>query len=251
MLKTERKNKAKNMQNTAVNEYQEQQQIRREYETKLQDAITKNGGTNISNKKGDLLTDIFIAEPKGLYGVDEDTLIKIELITQSVEDGSVKAFTKEFGEVHFEFDFVGSKAQCYKYLHKHEQQNTKRVAELLSSQIGEVPNILEDDEPTFGSPQYNYTHPATPYKVVKRNAQTNQLETFKYQPHENLIDNASRQISEFYKLPFVDARNAIEEALSEVNDNQDYDSCRDSVTNKVFFEDVVDYAITILNPIPF
>ena len=130
------------MQNTAVNEYQEHQQIRREYETKLQDAITKNGGINISNKKGDLLTDIFLAETKGLYAVEEDTLLKIELITQSVDDGSIKVFTEEFGVIAFEFDFVGSKSQCYKYLHKHEQQNTKRVAALLSNYIGEVPNII-------------------------------------------------------------------------------------------------------------
>lgn len=132
------------MQNAAVNEYQEHQQIRREYETKVQDAINKNGGVNIYNQRGILLTDIFIAEPRGLYAVDEDTLIKIELILQSVEDGRVMVYCKEYGVTVFEFDFVGSKTACYKYLHKHEQQNTKKVAELLSNYIGEVPNILED-----------------------------------------------------------------------------------------------------------
>ena len=105
--------------------------------------------------------------------------------------------------------------------------------------------------PTFGSPEFHYTHSATPYKVVKINAQTNQAETFQYQPHENLIDNASRQISEFYKLSFVDARSAIEQALKEVNENPAYDYYRDSATNKVAFEKIVDCAITILNPIPF
>lgn len=132
------------MQNTTANEYQEQQQIRREYEAKLQDAITKNGGINITTQKGDLLSDIFIAAPRGLYGVDEDTILKIEAIFQSVEDGRVMVYCKEYGVTIFEFDFVGSKAQCYKYLHKHEQENTKRVAELFSNYIGEVPNILED-----------------------------------------------------------------------------------------------------------
>ena len=132
------------MQYTAANEYQEHQQIRREYETKLQDAITKNGGINITTQKGDLLSDILIAEPKGLYAIDEETLLKIEIITQSVDDGSIKVFTKEYGVTIFEFDFVGSKEACYKYLYKQETKNTIKVAELLSNYIGEVPNILED-----------------------------------------------------------------------------------------------------------
>lgn len=80
---------------------------------------------------------------------------------------------------------------------------------------------------------------------------TDQLKEFKYQPHENLIDNASKQLSEFYHVPFMDARGAMEQALKGVETHPLYNGNRDSTTNKIDFEEVVKYATRILNPLPF
>lgn len=109
--------------------------IRVEFEQKLQNAIIKGGAISILNGNGVTIDLVTIAEPKGLYAIDEDTVSKIEAIFQNVKDGRVMVYCKEYEVTAFDFEFVGSKAACYKYLHKHEQQNTKRVAELFSKHI--------------------------------------------------------------------------------------------------------------------
>lgn len=226
--------------------------IRVEFEQKLQNAIIKNGTIDIKNEEGIIIDLVNIAEPKGLYGVDEDTISKIEAILQSVEDGRVMVYCKEYGVTAFEFDFVGSKAACYKYLHQHEQQNTKRVAELFSNYIGEVPNIL-DDEPLTNDLDKRFIPDAgyRPYIVPIRNPNTGEYKGFEYKPHINLIDDASEQLSKSFGVSFMDARGAVEQALKAVEYIDHYKKRRDTATGKIPFEDVIQYATNILYPIPF
>ena len=77
------------------------------------------------------------------------------------------------------------------------------------------------------------------------------LDEFKYKPHTSLLDNASSQLSEFYHVPYRDAKVAIEQALKEVETNPLYNENRDFATNKIHFSEVVKCAATILNPLSF
>ena len=54
-----------------------------------------------------------------------------------------------------------------------------------------------------------------PLEAKHQEPQTNELRKFEYQPHESLIDNASKQLSEFYNIPFKEAKETIEEARKE------------------------------------
>jgi hypothetical protein len=112
----------KKMENAAQNTKQNYLQQKRKFELEMENAISINGGIELITPDGDLLTDILLAEPKGLYAVDENELLKIEAIFQSIQNGSVLAHIKEYGLMHFEFDFVGSKSACYKYLYEQGQE---------------------------------------------------------------------------------------------------------------------------------
>ena len=104
------------MQNTAVKAKETYKQLRQKAELQMSNAISLNGGIELITPAGDIITDILIANTKGLYAVDEDELLKIDAIVQSLEDGSVQAHTKEYGLMAFNFDFTGSKEACYKHL---------------------------------------------------------------------------------------------------------------------------------------
>lgn len=134
--------------NKLSNTNKEYLQAKQEFNTQLSQAIKAKGGINIT-QDGKVINDILLAEPKGLYAVDEDELLTIELILQCVESGAVKAYTKEFGEVHFEFDYVGSKSQCYKYLHKQEVKNKIDVAKLLTNHIDRIEDKKRDDHEQY------------------------------------------------------------------------------------------------------
>jgi len=109
---------------------QKLQQIRRKFEFELELAISSNGGIEQITPDGDVLTDILLAKPKGLYAVDDYELLKIDTILQSIENGSVMAYIKDNGLMRFEFDFVGSKEACYKFLLDEKKRNAEDVARL-------------------------------------------------------------------------------------------------------------------------
>ncbi len=123
------------MEKIAINSREIYLQTRRIFEQELESAITKNGGINLITPDKDLIGDISLAEPKGLYAVENFELLKIEAILQSVENGQVMAHILDYGLMHFDFDFVGSKSSCYKYLYKQEHENKIKVAELFTKHI--------------------------------------------------------------------------------------------------------------------
>ena len=112
------------MQNTAV-------KTKRKYEKKLINAIKKAGGISLKNK-GVNIDFISLTEPKGLYAVDnfDIELIAVEAIMQEVATGEVMLFNQEFGVMRFEFDFVGSKEACYKFLLDEKKRNAEDMARL-------------------------------------------------------------------------------------------------------------------------
>ena len=112
------------------NTKQKPQQIRRKFEFELELAISSNGGIEQITPDGDVLTDILLAKPKGLYAVDDYELLKIDTILQSIENGSVMAYIKDNGLMRFEFDFIGSKEACYKFLLDEKKRNAEDVARL-------------------------------------------------------------------------------------------------------------------------
>jgi len=103
---------------------------REKYERKLAKAISKSGIELIVDDQE--ITAVIIAEPKGLYAVDnyDIELIAVEAIMQEVATGEVMAFNKEFGVMRFEFDFVGSKEACYKFLLDEKKSNAEAIARL-------------------------------------------------------------------------------------------------------------------------
>jgi len=109
---------------------QKLQQIRRKFEFELELAISSNGGIEQITPDGDVLTDILLAKPKGLYAVDDYELLKIDTILQSIENGSVMAYIKDNGLMRFEFDYIGSKEACYKFLLDEKKRNAEDVARL-------------------------------------------------------------------------------------------------------------------------
>jgi uncharacterized protein (DUF1330 family) len=123
------------MQNRVIN-------IKRKYEKKLTNAIQKAGGISLKKdscvtvaqpyKKGVTIDFITLAEPKGLYAVDnyDLELIAVEAIMQEVATGEVVLYNQEFGVMRFEFDFMGNKEACYKYLLNAKQSNALGVASL-------------------------------------------------------------------------------------------------------------------------
>ena len=110
------------MQNTA-------QKTKRKYEKKLANAIQKAGGISLIHDKQEI-TAILITEPKGLCFVDEGEVETIEAIIQATATGQIMAYNQEFGSIPFEFDFVGSKEECYKFLLDEKESNTEAIARL-------------------------------------------------------------------------------------------------------------------------
>ena len=112
------------MENTAV-------RLKEKYEKKLKNAINKSGGISLTKNK-QKLEGIIITEPKGLYAVDnfDLELIELEVIMQEVETGKIMVITEEFGMMDFNFEFVGSEKECYKYLLKENESNAKAITGL-------------------------------------------------------------------------------------------------------------------------
>ena len=111
------------MKNTAV-------KTKRKYEKKLAKVISKSGIELIVDDQE--ITAVIIAEPKGLYAVDnfDLDLIIIEYIMQEVSTGKVMAHNQEFGTMNFTFDFIGSREECYKFLLDEKESNTEAIARL-------------------------------------------------------------------------------------------------------------------------
>ena len=101
------------MQNTAV-------KAREEYERKLA---------------------ILIAEPKELYAVDNIEILSIDAILQDVNTGRVMIHNLEFGEMSFEFDFVGSLNECNNYIDE-LGSNEITIEELLKHTTQEMKELL-------------------------------------------------------------------------------------------------------------
>jgi len=110
------------MQNTA-------QKTKRKYEKKLANAIQKAGGISLIHDKQEI-TAILITEPKGLCFVDCGEVEAIEAIIQATATGQIMAYNQEFGSIPFEFEFVGSKEECYKFLLEQKESNALQVASL-------------------------------------------------------------------------------------------------------------------------
>ena len=102
------------MKNTKEN----YQQLRQKVELQISNAISLNGGIELITPNGDIITDMLIANTKGLYAVDSFEILKIDAIVQSLENGCVMARTKDYGLMSFNFDYTGSKEACYKYLYR-------------------------------------------------------------------------------------------------------------------------------------
>ncbi|WP_151899710.1 hypothetical protein MLC52_09760 [Sulfurimonas sp. NW15] len=116
------------MKNTAV-------KTKEKYERKLAKAISKSGGITLTNN-GANIDYVSLAEPKGLYAVDnfDIELVAVEAIVQEVSTGKVFAFNEEFGVMGIEFDFMGSKEDCYKYLLDDAGESKKEnLAETIAS----------------------------------------------------------------------------------------------------------------------
>jgi len=117
------------MQNTAV-------KAKQKYERKLAKAIAKGGGIELEYQ-GQGITAILIEELKGLYGVDDEgTLILIQSILQEVETGEVYAYNEEYGMMEFDFEFVGSREECYKYLLSVREANAQDAANIVLRREG-------------------------------------------------------------------------------------------------------------------
>ena len=117
------------MKNTKEN----YQQLRQKVELQISNAISLNGGIELITPDGDIVTDMLIANTKGLYAVDDFELIKIEAILQSLENGSVMVHTKDYGLMKFDFEFVGDREKCYKFILDKKEANAKTVAGLNHS----------------------------------------------------------------------------------------------------------------------
>jgi len=102
---------------------------RRKYEKKLANAIQKAGGISLIHDKQEISA-ILIAEPKGLCFVDEGEVETIEAIIQATATGQIMAYNQEFGSIPFEFEFVGSKEECYKFLLEQKESDALQVAGL-------------------------------------------------------------------------------------------------------------------------
>ena len=96
------------MQNTAT-------KTREIFERKLEKCISKSGGINliVDNQE---VTAVLIAEPKGLYAVDNVEILSIDVILQEVSTGAIMIHNEEFGLMSFDFDFVGSFKECSNYI---------------------------------------------------------------------------------------------------------------------------------------
>ena len=106
------------MQNSTDKARENYKQLRQKAELQMSNAISLNGGIELITPDGNIITDILIANTKGLYAIDEGELLKIDAIVQSLENGCVMVHTKDYGSMEFNFDFTGSKEACYKYLCK-------------------------------------------------------------------------------------------------------------------------------------
>ncbi len=114
------------------------QKVKREFNTQLETAVKAKGGIDITTNADEPIDMLMLTNFKGVYGVDAGELIKIEAIMQSTSTGKTFAYNSEHGEMELDFDFMGSKTACYKYLYEHEQQNKIKVAELLTKHIDRV-----------------------------------------------------------------------------------------------------------------
>jgi len=114
------------------------QTVKREFNSQLETAVKAIGGIDIQTDKDEPIDMLLLTNLKGVYGVDDGELIKIEAILQSTSTGKTFAYNAEYGEMELDFDFMGSKVACYKYLYKCEQENKIKVAELLSSHIDRI-----------------------------------------------------------------------------------------------------------------
>jgi len=117
------------MQNTAV-------KAKQKYERKLAKAIAKSGGIELEYQGQDI-TAVLIAEPKGLYGADSTGVITpIDMILQDVGTDKVLAHNEEYGTTDFDFDLVGSKEECYKYLLETQEANAQAAANIVLRREG-------------------------------------------------------------------------------------------------------------------
>lgn len=103
----------------------------------LEQALTNHGTIKLLTTNGKQIDYITIAEPKGLYGANADDnyeAVKIDSILQSVENGGVYALCEDNdGLREFEFDFVGTKEELYKFI---IQENERCILEVAKLQVG-------------------------------------------------------------------------------------------------------------------
>ncbi len=112
------------------------EQAREKYERKLAKAIAKSGGLEFEYQGQDI-TAVLIADTKELYAVDEVyELVSIDSILQEVSTGKVMAYNGEYGMMEFDFEFVGSKEECYKYLLETQEKNAQVAAKIALRREG-------------------------------------------------------------------------------------------------------------------
>jgi len=110
------------------NEAEKHTLLRQNYERKLEEAISKNGIEIIDNEtKIDLIS---IAEPKGFYCVDDGEIHRIEMIMQEISTGKILVDMDEDGYIEFDFDFMGSKEECYKFILKERDKLKNDIASI-------------------------------------------------------------------------------------------------------------------------
>ncbi|MCD6432763.1 MAG: hypothetical protein J7L21_01855, partial [Sulfurimonas sp.] len=107
---------------------------RDKFHKELEEALTAHGTIELLTTCEKQIDYINIAEPKGLFGADEADnyeAVKIDEIMQSVETGRVYVLCEDNdGLREFEFDFVGTKEELYKFMIEERERHILEVANL-------------------------------------------------------------------------------------------------------------------------
>ncbi len=100
-----------------------------EFNKRLEQIVRGSGGANLLTKDGEKIDSIQLIHAHGLYGIElgsNDEIIQIIELEQCMATGRVYASCEEYEDsIELNFEFVGTKEACLKYLHDEEENNAE------------------------------------------------------------------------------------------------------------------------------
>ena len=107
--------------------YEDFENIHEEFGKKLEKIVRSNGGVKLFTNDGNRIDFIQLIHAHGLYGIESNSgnkIIHIEELQQCTATGRVYAICEEYNDLmELNFEFVGTKEACLKYLHSEEENN--------------------------------------------------------------------------------------------------------------------------------